>query len=178
VQFKGFRDGVSGAWAPSSDPLLEEYASRGYPMRTLMSFPGMTAVGFPTVPLLLRLGLGERVVTAPEATPDEQYRWLRLLEGHWIGAEQGNQVSYTLKIFTDRHDLEAFRKIVLEQQPKVRCCAVLPSRPDDELGYEYLPEEEVPAGAFAAIVARIDDASVREAVDMVHLRCAGGVCPI
>jgi hypothetical protein len=177
VQFKGLRD-ATGEWAPSSDPLLEEYERRGYPMRTLKSFPGMTAVGFPTVPLLLRLGLGERVVTAPEATPDEQYRWLRLLERHWIGAEQGNQVSYTLKIFTDRHDLEAFRKIVLEQQPEVRCCAVLPSRPDDELGYEYLPEEEVPAGAFAAIVAAIDDASVREAVDMVHLQCAGGVCPI
>jgi hypothetical protein len=43
-------------------------------------------------------------------------------------------VSYTLKIFTDRRDLDEFRHIILEQQPEVRCCAVLPSRPDDELG--------------------------------------------
>jgi adenosylcobalamin-dependent ribonucleoside-triphosphate reductase len=178
VQFKGFRDATTGEWAPSSDPRLAEYERRGYPTRRLTSFPGMTAVGFPTVPLVLRLGLGARVVTAPEAAPAEQFRWLRLLERHWIGAERGNQVSYTLKIFTDRHDLQEFRRIVLEQQPQVRCCAVLPSRPDDELGYEYLPEEEVPEGEFSAIVAAIDDASVHEAVDFAHLQCAGGVCPI
>ena len=147
-------------------------------MRTLKTFPGMTVVGFPTVPLLLRLGLGERSVTAGEASPADQYRWLRLLEEHWIGAEQGNQVSYTLKIFTDRHDLESFRTIVRDQQPLVRCCAVLPSRPDHELGYEYLPEEEVSEADFEAIVLGIDAGSAQEAVDLVHLQCAGGVCPI
>src|SRR5260370_33145065 len=120
-------------------------------MRTLKTCPGMTVVGFRSVPLLLRLGLGERSVTAGEASPVDQYRWLRLLEEHWIGADQGNQVSYTLKIFTDRHDLDGFRAIVREQQPLVRCCAVLPSRPDDEMGYEYLPEEEVSETAFDAI---------------------------
>jgi ribonucleoside-triphosphate reductase (formate) len=178
VQFKGVPDGSSGAWAHGSDPLLAEYAARGYPMRTLKTFPGMTVVGFPTVPLLLRLGLGERSVTAGEASPGDQYRWLRLLEEHWIGAEQGNQVSYTLKIFTDRHDLEAFRAIVREQQPLVRCCAVLPSRPDDEMGYEYLPEEEVSAAAFDVIVAGINGRDTAEGLDLVHLACAGGVCPI
>jgi hypothetical protein len=182
VQFKGVRDAGSVAWSAGSDPLLAEYAARGYPMRTLKTFPGMTVVGFPTVPLLMRLGLGERSVTAGEASPGDQYRWLRLLEEHWIGAEQGNQVSYTLKIFTDRHDLESFRAIVREQQPLVRCCAVLPSRPDHELGYEYLPEEEVSVAAFDAIVLGIDPeangAGAREAVDLVHLECAGGVCPI
>ena len=147
-------------------------------MRQLQSFPGMTVVGFPTVPLLLRLGIGERSTTAGEASPDRQYLWLRLLERHWIGARQGNQVSYTLKIFTDRHDLESFRQIVRAQQPLVRCCAVLPSRPDHLLGYEYLPEEEISAGRFAEIVAGIDDAAIHEAVDFVHLQCAGGVCPI
>jgi ribonucleoside-triphosphate reductase (formate) len=177
VQFKGVRHD-SGAWIEGSDPLLAEYAERGFPMRTLKTFPGMTVVGFPTVPLLLRLGMGERSVTASEASPTDQYQWLRLLEAHWIGAEQGNQVSYTLKIFTDRHDLEAFRAIVRTQQPLVRCCAVLPSRPDHELGYEYLPEEEVSAEAFEAIVEGIDAGVMLEAVDAVHLECAGGVCPI
>ena len=174
VQFKGVQE--DDGWVEGSDPLLAEYAARGYPMRTLRTFPGMTVVGFPTEPLLLRLGLGARTVTAGEASPTDQYRWLRLLEQHWIGAEQGNQVSYTLKIYTDRHDLEAFRTIVREQQPQVRCCAILPSRPDHELGYEYLPEEEVSAAEFEAIVRRIE-AGI-EHVDAVHLECAGGVCPI
>ena len=178
VQFKGTRDPDSGAWAAGSDPLLAEYAARGYPMRELRSFPGMTIVGFPTVPLIMRLGLAEKLVTAPEATPTQQYRWLRLLERYWIGEEQGNQVSYTLKVYTDRHDLDGFRAIVLQEQPEVRCCAVLPSRPDHALGYEYLPEEEVPADGFAALVAAIDEAASREAVDLVHLQCASGVCPI
>jgi hypothetical protein len=177
VQFKGVRDD-SGKWADNSDPLLAEYESRGYPMRTLKTFPNMTVVGFPTVPLLLRLGLGDRSVTAGEAPPRDQYRWLRLLEQHWIGAEQGNQVSYTLKIFTDRHDLESFRTIVREQQPFVRCCAVLPSRPDHELGYEYLPEEEISAEDFAAIVAGLEPGFGQEAVDLAHLACPSGVCPI
>jgi hypothetical protein len=176
VQFKGERN--SDGWSLGSDALLAEYESRGYPMRTLKTFPGMTIVGFPTVPLLMRLGLGDRAVTASEAVPADQYRWLRLLEKHWIGAEQGNQVSYTLKIFTDRHDLESFREIVLNQQPTVRCCAVLPSRPDHLLGYEYLPEEEISAESFAAIVTGIETAEAGEAIDMVHLECAGGVCPI
>ncbi|MBP0446535.1 recombinase [Roseomonas sp. SSH11] len=178
VQFRGMKDEVSGAWLPDSDPLLAEYEARGYPVRTLRSFPGMSIVGFPTVPLALRLGLGGKLVTAPEATPAEQYAWLRLLERHWIGATQGNQVSYTLKVYTDRVDLDAFRGIMREEQPGVRCCSVLPSRPDSELGYEYLPEEEVSAGRFAAIVEGIRDGAVQEAVDWAHLQCASGVCPI
>jgi ribonucleoside-triphosphate reductase (formate) len=178
VQFKGTRDGATADWVDGSDPLLADYAARGYPMRTLRTFPGMTAVGFPTVPLLLRLGIGDRSVTAGEASPRDQYRWLQLMEQHWIGAEQGNQVSYTLKIFTDRHDLDSFRAIVRDQQPLVRCCAVLPSRPDHELGYEYLPEEEVSTDAFDAIVLSIDGGRTAEGIDIVHLQCAGGVCPI
>ena len=176
VQFKGTRD-ADGGWTVGSDLLLADYERRGYPVRELRSFPGMTIVGFPTVPLLQRLGLGERLVTAPDATPAEQYAWLRLLERHWIGAERGNQVSYTLKILTDRHDLDAFRALVRREQPRIRACAVLPSRPDSELGYEYLPEEEVSADRFAAIVRGIDDAAL-EAVDVEHLQCASGVCPI
>jgi ribonucleoside-triphosphate reductase (formate) len=177
VQFKGARD-LAGDWAPGSDQLLAEYEARGYPLRELRSFPGMTIVGFPTVPLIMRLGLADRLVTAPEASPAQQYRWLRLLERHWIGESQGNQVSYTLKLYTDRHDLAEFREIMLREQPAVRCCAVLPTRSDDALGYEYLPEEAVPADEFAALVAGIDAQDAREGVDLSHLQCASGVCPL
>jgi len=177
VQFKGTKDG-NGEWSADSDPLLAEYEARGYPIRTLRSFPGMSIVGFPTLPLIQRLGIGDGLVTAPEAGPHEQYQWLRLLERHWIGAERGNQISYTLKLYTDRHDLESFREILLENQPQVRCCSILPSQPDHELGYEYLPEEEVPPARFAAILSDIRDQALHEAVDMQHLQCASGVCPI
>jgi hypothetical protein len=177
VQFKGTRD-ETGTWSADSDPLLAEYEARGYPVRTLRSFPGMSIVGFPTLPLIQRLGIGERLVTAPDAGPREQYRWLGLLERHWIGEARGNQISYTLKLYTDRHDLAGFRDIVLENQPSVRCCSILPSRPDHELGYEYLPEEQVPLGRFAAIVEGIRDPALHEAIDMAHLSCASGVCPI
>ena len=177
VQFKGTK-GESGEWLSDSDPLLADYEARGYPVRQLRSFPGMSVVGFPTLPLIQRLGLGDRLKTAPEASPEEQYRWLSLMERHWIGAERGNQISYTLKVYTDRHDLDAFRDILLTHQPQVRCCAVLPSAPDSALGYEYLPEEEVDEDAFQAIVAAIRDPALHEALDMAHLACASGVCPI
>ncbi|MBW6401839.1 recombinase [Roseomonas sp. HJA6] len=176
VQFKGVKS--EAGWARDADPLLGDYEARGYPVRSLQSFPGMSIVGFPTLPLIQRLGIGDRLVTAPQASPTQQYRWLGLLERHWIGAERGNQVSYTLKIFTDRYDLDAFRDLVLRHQPEIRCCAILPSRPDSELGYEYLPEEEVPAARFAAIVDGIEDSALHEAVDMAHLACASGVCPL
>ncbi|WP_135468311.1 recombinase [Crenalkalicoccus roseus] len=177
VQFKGTRD-ATGAWAADSDPLLAEYEARGYPVRPLRSFPGMSIVGFPTLPLIQRLGLGERLVTAPEASPEAQYRWLELLEKHWIGAARGNQVSYTLKVYTDRHGLDAFRDMLLAHQPRIRCCAILPSRPDHALGYEYLPEEEVPMDRFVALVEAIRDPALHEAVDLAHLHCAAGVCPL
>ena len=177
VQFKGRRD-EAGRWAADADRLLPDYEARGYPVKALRSFPGMSIVGFPTLPLIQRLGMGERVVTAPEATPAQQYRWLWLLERYWIGDARGNQVSYTLKVFTDQVDLDAFRAILLAHQPGIRCCAILPSRPDHALGYEYLPEEEVPAAEFDRLVAGIEDAALHEAVDMAQMQCASGVCPI
>jgi hypothetical protein len=177
VQFRGTRD-ETGAWHRDADPLLADYEARGYPVKALRSFPGMSVVGFPTLPLIQRLGLGDKLKTAPEASPEDQYRWLALMERHWIGAERGNQISYTLKVYTDRHDLDAFRDMLLTHQPTVRCCAVLPSAPDAALGYEYLPEEEVTEEAFAAMVAAIRDPALHEALDMAHLACAGGVCPI
>lgn len=177
VQFQGTRN-EAGAWTRDSDPLLAEYEARGYPVRSLKSFPNMSIVGFPTLPLIQRLGMGEKLMTAPEAGPTQHYRWLELLERYWIGAERGNQVSYTLKVFTDQHDLESFREMVLENQPRIRCCAVLPSKPDSQLGYEYLPEEEISQGRFAAIVAGIEDPGLHEMIDLAHLQCASGACPI
>jgi hypothetical protein len=178
VQFRGTRDSFTGLWTTGSDPLLAEFEARGYPIRELQSFPGMTIVGFPTKPLLTRLGVGDRLVTAPEATPQNHYDWLKLLERHWLGVERGNQVSYTLKVFTDDHDINSFRQIVINNQPHIRCCAIMPSKSNDKLGYEYLPEEEVTNERFVEIMNKINDPDLLEAIDMVHLQCAGGACPI
>jgi hypothetical protein len=177
VQFRGTRD-AAGNWSADSDPLLAQYAARGYRVRNLTSFPGMAIVGFPTLPRIQRLGIGDRAVTASEATPDQQFAWLRLLERHWIGAERGNQVSYTLKFGTSRHSLAEFRAIVLDNQPTIRCCAILPGNPDDLMGYEYLPEEDIALDAFIAMVNSIEDPGLHEAVDAAHLLCASGACPI
>jgi ribonucleoside-triphosphate reductase (formate) len=177
VQFKGSKH-ASGGWADDSDPLLAAYEARGYPVRTLHTFPGMSVVGFPTLPRIQRLAIGEKLTTAPEATPAQQYAWLRLLERHWIGAQRGNQVSYTLKVRIDHHSLDDFRALVQQHQPNVRCCSILPARPDDALGYEYLPEEEIPIDEFLNLVARIDDGDLCEAVDAAQLACASGVCPL
>ena len=88
------------------DPLVEEYRAKGYPIRELRTYSGTTIVGFPTAPTITTLGMGDALVTAGEATPEEQYEYLRLLEKYWIvGVEEdgvtpledrGNQVSYTL----------------------------------------------------------------------------------
>ncbi len=177
VQFKGSRH-FSGDWSVDSDPLLTRYEGIGYPVRTLQTFPGMSIVGFPTLPRIQRLAIGDKLMTAPEATPAQQYAWLRLLERHWLGARQGNQVSYTLKIDTRRHSLEEYRALVQQNQPRVRCCSILPVRPDDALGYEYLPEEEIPLDDFIQLASRISDADSHEAVDVTHLLCTSGACPL
>ena len=178
VQFKGVKDPLTGKWEQYASSQLSQYEERGYPMRELQTFPGITIVGFPTVPLLMRLNIGYRSVTASEASPTDQYRWLRLLEKYWLGEKQGNQISYTLKVFTDMYDLDAFRKIVRENQSTVKCCAILPSKPDRELGYEYVPEEEVSLERFVEIVSAINDPEIKEEIDLVHLQCASGACPI
>lgn len=177
VQFKGVKN-PDGTWRADADPLLATYEAKGYPVKQLQTFNGMSIVGFPTVPLIARMGLGDHLVTAPEATPAEQYQYLRLLEKYWIGESQGAQVSYTLKVYTDKVDLDEYRQIVLENQRSVRCCSVLPSKPDAEMGYEYLPEEEIDIDAFATIVAGINDDELQQDIDVAHLQCASGACPI
>lgn len=177
VQFRGQKD-ENGAWHEDADKLLPIYEAKGYPVRELKKFAGMSIVGFPSVPMIVRLGLADELVIAPEATPEDQYQWLRLLEKHWLGDERSNQLSYTMKIYTDRCDLEAYRTVMLENQPTVKCCTIMPSKPDHELGYEYLPEEEVSMERFSEIVDGIQDPEFQQVIDMHALQCSSGACPI
>lgn len=163
----------------NDDPLIAEYRAKGYPIRQLQSYSGTTIVGFPTKPAIVELaeslGLEDKLVTAAEATPEEQYEWLRLLEKYWIGSSMGNQVSYTLKYDPKEVSFDQFKETLQTQQPTVKCCSVMPQI--DGTAYEYQPEEPVTKAYFNYMVSNIE-AAANEDIDLDSLKCASGACPI
>lgn len=171
----------------TGDPIVEYYRERGYPVKELTSYSGTTIVGFPTQPTICKLGMPTgTLVTAAEATPDEQFKYLQLLEKYWInGVDEagellpntGNQVSYTLKYDPKIETFESFKEIILKYQPTVRCCSVMPQA--DMTAYEYQPEEPFKTvGEFKAVIAAINDPEALEDIDMSHLQCQSGACPL
>lgn len=174
----------------NDDPLVEVYRAKGYPIRKLKTYSGTTIVGFPTAPLICQLGMGNKLVTAAEATPEEQYEYLRLMEKYWIrGVEEdgvtplvetGNQVSYTLKYDPKVVGFEEFKRTLLEGQASIRCCSVMPQT--DTSAYEYQPEEPVTKHEYdmiaAAISVQADEVRVQEEVDFAHVDCGSGACPV
>ena len=173
----------------NDDPLIDEYRAKGYPIRKLQTYSGTTIVGFPTAPLICQLGMGDKLVTAAEATPEEQYEYLRLMEKYWIvGVEEdgvtpledrGNQVSYTLKYDPKVVSFEDFKRTLQEGQATVRCCSVMPQT--DTSAYEYQPEQPVTKHEFdliAAAISAANDAEIKEDIGMEHVDCASGACPI
>lgn len=169
----------------NDDPLVFDYAEKGYPVRKLKTYSGTTIVGFPTVPLICQLGMGDKLVTAAEATPEEQYQYLRLLEKYWIVGvaedgvtpleDRGNQVSYTLKYDPKAVSFEEFKRTLLEGQSTIRCCSVMPQT--DTSAYEYQPEQPVTKHEFEMIAAAIT-ASVKEDIGFEHIDCGSGACPV
>ncbi|MBD3279749.1 MAG: ribonucleoside-diphosphate reductase [Candidatus Pacebacteria bacterium] len=171
----------------SDDPLVKRYGKLGYPVRELKSYPGTTVVGFPTQPEICRLGMNNHLVTASEATPKEQYQWLMLLEKYWIRGidkdgqplepDTGNQISYTLKYDPKKVNYRKFAHIVRKYQPQVRTCSLMPRV--DSTAYEYQPEEAITISEFMKVINEItDDEGVIEDIDMEHLQCESGACPI
>jgi hypothetical protein len=171
----------------NDDPLIEQYRELGYPVRKLKSYSGTTIVGFPTVPEIVKLGMGDKLVTAAEATPEEQYHYLRLYEKYFMtGVEEdgvtplretGNQISFTLKFDPKVVTFEIFKKTLLEGQSTVRCCSVMPQI--DTTIYEYQPEQPIPKREFEMILAAIKDSeAVKEDIGLEHVDCSTGACPI
>ena len=171
----------------NDDPLIEDYRALGYPVKKLKTYSGTTIVGFPTVPTICTLGMGDKLVTAAEATPEEQYQYLRLLEKYWITGvdedgvtpleERGNQVSYTLKYDPKVVSFEDFKRTLREGQSTIRCCSVMPQT--DTTAYEYQPEQPVTKHEFEMILAAIKDSDeVKQDVDFAHVDCASGACPV
>lgn len=171
----------------NDDPLVAEYAAKGYPIKHLKTYDGTTIVGFPTRPAICDLDGGAWVVTASEATPTEQYQFLRLLEKYWITGveedgvtplvEQGNQVSYTLKYDRKVVDFDHFLETLIEGQFSIRCCSVMPQ--EDKSAYEYLPEQSVTKAEFEMIAEAIEaDEAMLEDIGLEHVECGAGGCPI
>lgn len=174
----------------SDDPLVKKYQKMGYPTRDLKSYDGTTVVGFPTQPEICRLGMNGELVTAGEATPEEQYKWLMLLEKYWItGVDEdgqalepdtGNQVSYTLKYNPERVEYDEFKEMVAKYQPQIKTCSVMPQI--DTTAYEYQPEEPMTIGQFMGVIREIEEKGggdgLIEDIDLEHLKCESGACPI
>jgi adenosylcobalamin-dependent ribonucleoside-triphosphate reductase len=127
-------------------------AAAGYPMRHL---PSAHLVGFPTQALLAQLDQVTGLITSGEMSLAEQYRWIALLERHWIGAHQGNQVSCTLNFDADEISLADLRKLLRRHQPKLRAAALLPRRVACGMAPAIMPEEAISAAEYAALMGRI-----------------------
>ena len=169
----------------NDDPLVQEYKLKNYPIKVLKTYSGTTVVGFPTQPEICKLGMEDKLVTAAEATPEEQYEYLRLLEKYWIRGveedgltalpESGNQVSYTLKYNPQVVSFEDFVRTLLNGQSSIRCCSVMPQT--DTSAYEYQPEEVMTTSRYQQIMREIEE-GVEEDVAFEHIDCGSGACPI
>lgn len=170
----------------TDDPLVKRYQKEGYPTKELKSYQGTTVIGFPTQPEICRLGMEDKLVTAAEATPEEQYKYLMLLEKYWIvGVDEqgnslpdtGNQVSYTLKYNPEKVSFKEYAEMVRQYQSQIKCCSVMPQQ--DTTAYEYQPEQPVTTSEFMKVVNEItSDESLLEDIDLDSLKCASGACPI
>ena len=170
------------------DPLVEVYKAAGYPVReNLKQYTGTTIVGFPTAPTITTLGMEDKLVTAADASPEEQYKWLMLGEKYWISGTTeagvpveeayGNQISYTLKYRPDVTDFDHFKKMMLKYQSQVRCASVMPQ--DDATSYEYQPEQPISTEEFRKLVSTIKEyANLTEDIGREHVGCDNGACPI
>ena len=164
----------------NEDPLVPKYAEMGYPIRKLRTYGGTTIVGFPTRPEICKIvDDPSQIVTAPEASPADQYEWIRLLEKYWLGSgNTGNQISYTLKLDTREVSFDEYVKTLKEYQPHIKCCTIMPFDPDKEQVYEYLPESPILKEDYERILEAVNSGETEEGIDMETLECETGACPI
>jgi hypothetical protein len=120
----------------------------------------------------------EALMTAAEATPEEQYKWLQLGEKHWIigqGDDRGNQISYTLKYNPKIVDHKQFVEMMRKYQKTVRCCTVMPQ--EDQSSFEYLPETAITKVDYEEMCYAIKQ-TIKEDVNKIHIDCQNGACPV
>jgi hypothetical protein len=177
------------------DPLVVKYEEAGYQVRrNLKAYEGTSIVGFPTEPTIASLGMADKLVLAGDATPEEQYQWLRFGEYFWIeggsvgeylagdearpGEERhGGQISYTLKYKPDDTSFEKFVETLTAGQQTIRACSVMPQTDTDSSAYEYLPEQPISKIEFEAQMRAIKE-MLEEDIGREHVDCSSGACPI
>ena len=178
-----------------TDPLVPAYEAQGYPVRrNLKTYTGTVIVGFPTEPIVASLGMGDALVLAGDASPEDQYKWLQLNEFYWLeggtvaeylegkgprpGEDRyGSQISYTLKYKPNETSFEEFSEMMMKYQPTIRCCSVMPEINADESVYEYLPEQPLTKVEFEASLKNIRLA-LAEDIGREHVGCDNGACPV
>lgn len=169
----------------NDDPLVEQYKTAGYPWRELIQYSGTNIIGFPTAPTIAELGMGDKLVLAGDATPEEQYRWLMLGEKFWLIGVDGEgepvkhsysgQISYTLKFKPEEVDYKMFKEMLIRCQSKVKACSVMPQV--NNVAYEYLPEEAITKAEYEEVAFNISR-TLSEDISQEHLQCENGACPI
>ncbi len=164
----------------NDDPALADLIKRGYPVKDISHrYPEQFVVGFPTKQKIVD-SMGSKVVTADDTTPEQNFKWLRLLEHFWLGEiGRNNQISYTLKYDKNKVSYQEFMDIILAWQPNIRCCAVMPGSDwkTTEQIYSYVPEQPISEDEYYKLIAHIERVEF-EAYDNDSLQCEGGVCPI
>ncbi len=177
------------------NPKVEEYRRRGYPVQDIShKYPGYVVVGFPTVqPYIRQLdeeGFGDKIATANNVSVEDHYKWLRLLEYHWLGCRPngepaGGQIAYTLKYNPRNVSYDEFMRLVAENQPTVRCCTFNVCSSDEELfaetqemiaNYGWSPETPLTRDEYEQLMARIDQISREDYDDSIS--CESGVCAV
>ena len=158
------------------DPAVQEHKDRGYPVKDIsQQYVGHCVIGFPTKMPIADI-MGDDLTTAVDVTPIDQYTWLRLLEMHWLGGDgKNNQVSYTLKYDPEAVNYYQFTEMVLENQPLVRACSVMPQI--NESAYIYVPEESISKEQYKELVSGIKRFT-NEGVDSDRIDCESGACPV
>ena len=167
------------------DPLIREYTKAGYPAKNLTQYQSTVIIGFPTAPTIASLNMGDKMVTAGEATPEEQYKWLMLGEKYWInGVDEnndpkketyGNQISYTLKYKPTEIDYKHFRDMLVQYQSQIRACSVMPQI--DVAAFEYQPEEAITKASYEEM-SRAIGRKMAEDIGKEHVDCDNGACPV
>jgi len=164
------------------NPLVDEYRKRGYPAKSLKDYPNTVVIGFPTRARILDILPREQIVTASQASIQEQYQWVSLIESNWL-TPNGGQVSYTCKYDPNKVPYQMVYETMWKLQRTVRCFTIMPQ--EDTSSYEYQPEEVLSQGAYTGWVDRINTIHTQmglphigEDIDLENLVCKGGACPI
>lgn len=160
----------------NDDPIVDKYRKAGYPTQVLKTFKGMTVVGFPTKPEICNVIPEDKIVYAGDATPAEQYQFLRLLEKYWLRNERGNQISYTLKYKPEETPYEVFKQTILDNQHTVKCASVMPQ--EEVISAEYQPEQPISLEEYNEWMSVIQPIEEGEDIGREHLECGTGGCPI